>query len=264
MWLGTAPLRPYQSKWPEGHPIYSPEKKKQCAAGGTLYHPFSWRGWVEFGNGALGDIAPHAMNVIFMALDLGAPSAVEVVDTSGMTREMYPEWSIIRFDYAARGVHPPLSIHWYDGGKFAPPAISGVDIPKPGAPPLSGGGAGLVWIGTKGSLPAARGPFAATKVEEYAVPPQRDWGREEVHKDWVTAVKAGKQAPCNFAYAGPFTEAYLLGNIALRVGHRIEWDPLAFRITNCREANQYLTREYRRGWEVREIAGSAWDFPRPG
>jgi hypothetical protein len=102
MWLGTAPLRPYQSKWPEGHPIYSPEKKKQCAAGGTLYHPFSWRGWVEFGNGALGDIAPHAMNVIFMALDLGAPSAVEVVDTSGMTREMYPEWSIIRFDYAAR------------------------------------------------------------------------------------------------------------------------------------------------------------------
>ena len=91
----------------------------------------------------------------------------------------------------------------------------------------------------------------------YPAPPERDWGREEAHKDWVVAVKAAKPAPCHFGYAGPFTEAYQLGSIALRVGHRIEWDPLAFRITNCREANQYLTREYRRGWDVREIAGRA-------
>jgi predicted dehydrogenase len=257
MWLGTAPARPYQAKWPAGHPIYAPEKKKQCAAGGTLYHPFSWRGWIEFGNGALGDIAPHAMNVIFMALNPGAPSVVEVVDTSGMTREMYPEWSIVRFDFAARGKHPPLSIYWYDGGKTLPPPISlPVEAPLPGAPPLSGGGGGLVWIGTKGSLPAGRGPFLGNKVEPYPVPPEREWNREEVHKDWVTAVKAGKPAPCNFGYAGPFTEAYLLGNIALRVGHRVEWDPKAFRITNCREANQYLTREYRRGWDVNDLARS--------
>ena len=255
MWLGTAPSRPYQAKWPEGHAIYAPEKKKQCAAGGTLYHPFSWRGWIEFGNGALGDIAPHAMNVIFMALKLGAPSVVEVVETSGMTREMYPEWSIVRFDFAARGTHPPLSIYWYDGGKTLPPPISlPVEEPAPGAPPLRGGGGGMVWIGAKGSLPAGRGPFLGNKVEPYPVPPERDWGREEVHKDWVTAVKAGKPAPCNFAYAGPFTEAYLLGNIALRVGHRIEWDSKAFRITNCREANQYLTREYRRGWDFNGLA----------
>ena len=80
--------------------------------------------------------------------------------------------------------------------------------------------------------------------------------REYTH--WVVAVKAGKQAPCHFGYAGPFTEAYQLANVALRVGHRIEWDPLAFRVTNCREANQYLTREYRRGWDLREIAGSAY------
>jgi hypothetical protein len=86
-------------------------------------------------------------------------------------------------------------------------------------------------------------------------PPQRDWGREEVHKDWITAIQNGKQAPCHFGYAGPFTEAYQLGNVALRVGHRIEWDPLAFRVTNCREANQYLTREYRKGWELKAIAG---------
>jgi predicted dehydrogenase len=264
LWLGTAPERPYLARWPEGHAVYSPERKPQFAAGGAVYHPFSWRGWIEFGSGALGDIAPHSMNVIFMALDLGAPSAVEVLDTSGMKKEMYPDWSIIRFDYAARGVHPPLSIYWYDGNKPLPAHLQAprpATPPQPGAPPqpLRGGGGGMVWIGTKGSCPWGRGQFAGTKDQPPPPPPEKDWGREEVHKDWAQAIKAGKQAPCHFGYAGPFTEAYQLGNIALRVGHRIEWDPLAFRITNCTEANKYLYREYRRGWDLKEIAGSAWD-----
>lgn len=285
MWLGTAAARPFQSKWPDGHAVYGPEKKNQFAAKGAVYHPFVWRGWVEFGSGALGDIAPHAMNVVFLTLDLGAPSAVEVIDTSGMKKEMYPDWSIIRFEYAARGVHPPLNIYWYDGNKrplsdIAPPRPPTVGAalsrdasgfrpaenaasPPPPATPLRGGGGGLTWIGTKGSLPAGRGPYHGSKTEEYPTPPERNWGREEVHKDWVVAVKAGKPAPCHFGYAGPFTEAYQLGNIALRVGHRIEWDPLAFRITNCREANQYLFREYRRGWDLREIAGRAAFDVRP-
>jgi hypothetical protein len=80
-----------------------------------------------------------------------------------------------------------------------------------------------------------------------------------VHKDWAVAIQAGKQPGSHFGYSGPFTEAYQLGNVALRIGHRIEWDPLAFRVTNCREANQYLSREYRRGWDLREIAGAAYD-----
>jgi predicted dehydrogenase len=265
LWLGTAPTRPFQSTWPDGHQVYSPEKKKQFAAFGTVYHPFSWRGWTEFGSGALGDIAPHGMNVIFMALDLGAPSAIEVVETSGMQKEMFPAWSVIRFDYAARGIHPPLSIYWYDGGKALPSEMLARRDPPPEpaatSAPLRGGQGGMVWIGTKGSYPAGRGPYSGQKTE-LPLPPQREWGREEVHKDWSVAVKAGKQAPCHFGYAGPFTEAYQLGNIALRVGHRIEWDPLAFRVTNCREANQYVTREYRRGWDLREIAGSAYDEPR--
>jgi hypothetical protein len=195
-----------------------------------------------------------------MALELGAPSVVEVLETSGMTREMYPEWSVIRFDWAARGKRPPLSVFWYDGGKTIPPELSGVvEKPGDGSAPLKGGGGGMVWIGTKGSYPAGRGKWADKRAGEIPRPPQREWGREEVHKDWAMAVKAGKQAPCNFAYAGPFTEAYLLGNIALRVGHRVEWDPKAFRITNCREANQYVTREYRKGWDLQAIAGSAWN-----
>jgi predicted dehydrogenase len=259
LWLGTAAMRPFQARWPEGHDVYSPERKKQLAASGTLYHPFSWRGWWDFGSGALGDIAAHSMNVIFMALDLGAPSAVEVVATSGMKTEMFPDWSIIRFDYAARGVHPPLSIYWYDGSKPLPVELQRRDpaVSASGAP-LRGGQGGTVWLGTKGSYPAGRGRFAGQSTEMPPPPPQRDWGREEVHKDWSVAIKTGKQAPCHFGFAGPFTEAYQLGNVALRVGHRIEWDALAFRATNCREANQYLTRDYRRGWDLKEIAGSAW------
>ncbi len=250
LWIGPARMRPYQSIWPKGHAVYSPESWRrfiyQKDPELPIYHPFTWRGWTEFGSGAVGDIAPHAMNVIFLALDLGAPSAVEVVDTSGMRKEMYPEWSIIRWEWPQRGVHPPLRLYWYDGGKLPPEAVGA-------------GRGGLIWIGTKGSLPQARGPYLGRTPEPYATPPQREWGREEVHKDWVTAVKAGKPAPCHFGYAGPFTEAYQLANIALRVGHRVEWDPLAFRITNCREANQYLTREYRRGWDLREIAGDAYN-----
>ncbi len=259
-WLGPAPVRPYLSQWPEGSAVYSPERKQQFRSGSSVYHPLTWRGWVDFGSGALGDIAPHSMNVIFLALDLGAPAAVEVVATSGMRREMYPDWSHIRFDFARRGTHPPLSIHWYDGAKPLPefllpprPATPAV----PGSPPLRHGVGRMVWIGTKGSYPAGRGPFAGTNAQDPPPPPQRDWGREEVHLDWARAIKNGKQAPCHFGYAGPFTEAYLLGNVALRVGHRIEWDSLAFRVTNCREANQYLYPHSRPGWDLKEIAGSA-------
>jgi predicted dehydrogenase len=253
LWLGPAPHRPWVSRYPERHSVYdpAPEKRHQSDfkdAGlspvpplGVVYHPFVWRGWTEFGSGALGDIAPHGLNVVFMALDLGAPSAVEVVETSGMKREMFPDWSVLKFAWAARGVHPPLTLYWYDGGKRPPEAIGG----------------GMVWIGTKGSRPGGRGPFRGQKVDAPAAPPQRDWGREDVHKDWVVAIKAGKAPGCHFGYSGPFTEAYQLGNIALRAGHRIEWDPHAFRITNCREANQYLAREYRRGWDLKEIAGRA-------
>jgi predicted dehydrogenase len=272
LWLGPAPMRPFKAMYPEGHAVYhpAPDKKHQSDFGvagldpvpplGIVYHPFVWRGWLDYGSGALGDIAPHQMNVIFWALDLGAPSAVEVVETSGMRREMYPDWTRLRFEFAGRGVHPPLKIFWYDGGQQPPPEISSGPRPTGAARNQSGGG--VIWIGTKGSLPVGRGPYHGSQTEPYPAPPERNWGREEVHKDWVVAIKAGKQAPCNFAYAGPFTEAYQLGNVALRVGHRIEWDPLAFRVTNCREANQYLTREYRRGWDLREIAGPAWDTGR--
>jgi len=250
LWLGGAPERPFVSEWPAGHDVYKiPERIENAPYDwwrepwSRVYHPFTWRGWQDFGTGALGDIAPHSLNVVFWALDLGAPSSVEVVETSGLTKEMYPTWSVIRFDWPARGLHPPLTIYWYDGGAKPPLEVRGAEDSR----------AGLVWIGTKGSLPAARGPFSGSSETEYERPPERDWGREEVHLDWVKGVKKTAQPGCCFQYAGPFTEAYLLGNVALRVGHVIEWNPLAFRVTNCREANRYLTREYRKGWDLSQL-----------
>jgi len=232
LWLGPAPMRPFVARWPKDHPA----RKLASFKHEQVYHPFVWRGWWDFGTGALGDIAPHAMNQIFFALDLGAPESVEVVSTSGMTREMFPEWSILRFDFPARPDKPPIKVFWYDGGKTLPAEL--------------GGGLGPVYIGTKGSLPPGLGPFLGKKTDPYKQPEPGPWDREEVHKDWVRGIRTGKLPGCHFGYSGPFTEAYLLGNIALKVGQRIQWDPKAFRITNCQEANQYLTREYRKGWEL--------------
>jgi len=256
LWQGTAPVRPFLLMYPKDHAVYNPrpEKKHQLdfkAAAldpvppiGVVYHPFVWRGWTEYGTGVIGDSSGHSWNVIVWALDPGPLSAVEVLDASGPTREQYPDASVVRFEWAQRGVHPPLKIYHYDGGKTIPKEVSG-------------GGRGSAWIGTKGSMPQGRGPFLGQKTEPYPIPPQKDWGREEVHKDFTTAIRTGKQPPCHFGFAGPYAESYLMGNIALRVGHRIEWDSLAFRITNCREANQYLFREYRKGWDLKEIAGAS-------
>jgi hypothetical protein len=173
---------------------------------------------------------------------LGAPLAVEVTETDGMRKEMFPDYDVT---WAATATRPAVSIYHYCGGK------------KPAENIIAPGNKRTTWIGTKGSLPGGLGPFAGKSVEPYIAPPKKDWGREKVHKDWCTAIKTSKQPPVNFAFAGPFTEAYLLDNVALKVGQRIEWDPKAFRVTNCQEANRYLRRqEYRKGWDLKEIAGA--------
>ncbi len=234
LWIGPAPMRPFVAEWPDDHPA----RKMATFRQQQVYHPFVWRGWWDFGTGALGDIAPHSMNQVYFALELGAPTAAEVVRTSGMTAEMFPEWSVIRFDFPARGDQPAVKVFWYDGDKKLPEEL--------------GGGMGPVLIGTKGSYPAGLGPFFGKKVERPPLPELEPgaWDREEVHTDWVRGIRQGKQPGCHFGYAGPFTEAYLLGNIALKVGQRVEWDAAAMRVTNCPEANQYVGREYRKGWEI--------------
>lgn len=230
LWIGPAPMRPFKGTYAEG-----PLKGKQ------VYHPFVWRGWWDFGTGALGDIAPHITNVVFWALNLGAPTSVEA-ECSEMKPEAFPSWSTIRFAFPARGDQPPVTLYWYDGGK-RPPAelVEGESLPDNGT----------LFVGRKGRLLVdglrlyPKKDFADYKPPEPSLP-----RRAGIHTDWLRAIKEGGQTGCHFGYAGPMTEAYLLGNIALKVGRRIEWDPIGLTIPNCPEATPYVKREYRQGWTL--------------
>ena len=246
-----------------GHAVYSPEKKRQFAATPLCIIHSPGAGGLDFGSGALGDIAPHSMNVIFLTLDLGAPSAVEVVETSGMKKEMYPDWSIIRFDWAARGVHPPLSIYWYDGTApstgDASPAPGHAGRARSGAIARRPGRHGL--DRDQGQLSRGPGTFRRPGHGTASGTTAARVGPRGGTQGLGLAVKAGKPAPCHFGYAGPFTEAYQLGTSRYAWAIGSNGIPWTFAITNCQEANQYLRREYRRGWDLKEIAASAWEVP---
>jgi predicted dehydrogenase len=222
LWIGPAPMRPY-------HPAY---------------HPFKWRGWWDFGTGALGDMACHNMDLAFFALKPGAPGRVEA-ESSGVNAETAPKWSIIRWDF------PALRMIWYDGGK-KPPA----DIVKGRTLP----GNGIILIGEKDTLFVPNywgaGQFlSGAKPEDFKnVPqslPRRDEPFDQNHyQEWIAACKGGPAALANFDYAGPMTEAVLLGNVALRAGAPIEWDAANLKVVNVASANQYVRREYRAGWSL--------------
>jgi predicted dehydrogenase len=234
--IGPAPPRPFVAKWPEGHPVYQlpPQQKR----GGDVYHPFVWRGWWDFGTGALGDIAPHMWSPAYWGLELDAPQRVEVVDVSGPVTEMFPSWSILRFTFPARGKRPAVNIYWYDGGKRPSPDLVGMPSVPDG---------GHLIVGTTGRLGTGQ-----KSENDFADVPRTLRRYGDMYAEWIAGIKAGDpdRPSCPFSYAGPLTEAYLLGNIALKVGQAIEWDAREFRITNCEEANRFLRREYRKGWEI--------------
>ncbi len=235
-WIGPAPMRPFKARWPEGHPVYQLPANQQ--RGGTVYHPFVWRGWWQFGTGALGDIAPHSWHAAYWGLELDAPESVEIVETTGPMTEMFPAASILRFNFPARGERAAMSLYWYDGGKYPPAELLG------GAEP---GLNGSVIVGTKAVLGPGR-----QSIADFPDVPQTLRRPGNIHADWIAGIKSSdpQRPSCPFRYAGPLTEAYLLGNIALKVSRRIEWDAEAFRVTNWPEANQYLKADYRPGWEL--------------
>ena len=235
-WIGSAPMRPFMDKWPEGHPVHKlPPRQKH---GAYVYHPFVWRGWWDFGTGALGDIAPHMWSPVYWGLELDAPASVEVVDASGPVTEMFPAWSILRFDFPAKGGRPAVKVYWYDGGK-KPSA----DLVKVKDPPAGG----HVIVGTKAVLGTGN-----KSAGQFGSVPKTLCRYGDMYQEWITGIKTGDpdRPSCPFSYAGPLTEAYLLGNIAMKVAQKIEWDARAMRVTNCEKANQYVKRQYRKGWEI--------------
>ena len=236
LWLGPARWRPY-AKFPDGR------------GGEAPYCPFNWRGWWDFGCGAIGDMAVHNADPAFFALDLGAPTAVEA-ETSGVNDETLPVWNIIRFDFPAKGNRPAIKLTWYDGGKLPPK-------PRDLEEGLRLGGNGILFVGEKCSL--LGGGHAGTpriipeiKRKEYSRPPKTLSRSPGHHKEWIEACKAGKpeDAKSGFWYAGPFVEALLVGNLAVRLKTRVEWDAKTMRSPNCPEADNYVTKFYRVGWTV--------------
>ncbi|HUT89045.1 MAG TPA: Gfo/Idh/MocA family oxidoreductase [Thermoguttaceae bacterium] len=226
LWLGVAPPRPY-------HPAYV---------------PFKWRGWLDFGTGALGDMGIHNAAMAWVGLELGLPRSVEVVATSGINRETFPAWSILRLEFPARGPLPPVTMHWYDGGK-RPSAdlIGGREVAKNGAILVGEQGTmySIEWTGADWHL------FPEDRFGDYQ-PPEPSLSRSPGHHaEWIAACKGGPAAFCNFIdFAAPLTEVMLLGNLALRTGQKIEWDAQAMRAKGRPEADELIRRAYRKGRDV--------------
>ena len=230
LWIGPAPMRPFKGQYTEGR-----------FKGKNIYHPFVWRGWWDFGTGACGDIAPHSMNVIFWALKLGAPSSVEAT-CAGMKAESFPDWSVVTYHFPAEGDRKAMDIVWYDGGKKPSKEITGG---------REVGDNGTLFIGTKGRLMAGSDkPYPEKDFADFKLPERTVRPLPEYHQAWIEAIKKGTDTGCPFDYSGPMTEAYLLGNIALKVGQKIEWNAADMKVTNCPEANQFVKREYREGWTL--------------
>jgi predicted dehydrogenase len=235
VWLGPVRWRPY-AKFPNGR------------GGEATYCPFNWRGWWDFGCGALGDMAVHNSDPAFFVLELGAPTAVEA-ETSAVNDETFPVWNIIHYEFPAKGNRPAIKMTWYDGGKLppAPPELEGRPL----------GSNGILFVGDKGKLlgPSHAGAprlIPESRMKEYGKPPHMLPRSPGHHKEWIEACKAGdpQGARAGFWYSGPFVEALLVGNLAVRLQKRVEWDSEAMRSPNCPEADNYITEFYRVGWRL--------------
>jgi hypothetical protein len=266
LWLGPAPMRPYKT---------------------GVYHPFAWRGWFDFGTGALGDMACHTANMPFRAAKLGYPRLVELLDHSELNPDTYPKTSKIRFVFPPREGLPETEFFWYDGNPrdasqkpLRPPddvtvAIREMMEKVPDS--------GCLLIGEKGQVfspddygarfflklndekefrnspehEAVKAVPVAIPRNEYRLPgssaegqPQRSDGDQRQKLEWIAACKGGPAPYSNFDIAAYLTEIILLGCVALRVGKRLDWDGPKMRATNAPEAAQFVRPPYRKGWKL--------------
>jgi predicted dehydrogenase len=267
LWLGTAPVRPFKARWPDA-PQPTPTKKGRGGRQGAVYEPFAWRGWFDFGTGALGDMACHTVNWPFRALNLGYPTEIEA-ESTGMTNEMYPENSRIRFEFPSRAGLPPVTLFWSDGGNKPPKEVT-ADIVAlqdevSGSGCLMVGEKGLVYspddgdqdlrffVKLKGEKELRRAlEHEAVKTIPQTLPRNAFQGSpdERQHQEWIAACKGGKPGYSNFDIAAYLTEIILLGCVALRTGKKLEWDGPAMKAKNAPEAAQFVKRDYRSGWLI--------------
>lgn len=229
-WIGPAPWREF--------------------GGERIYHPFSWRDWQDFGSGSMGDNGCHLLDPLFTALDLTAPISISA-NHSGMNDQVWPAQETVTYTFPkTKYTEGDLTITWYDGGRRPNWKYKGVpsgrELPQP---------ASLI-VGTEGYLlvPHWGTPklYPEKDFVDYELP---DAGPAHHWHDWVDACLEGNSGLSdNFAYAGPLTEAVQLGNVAVRFPDRaLNWDAENLKISNMPEANKFLTKTYRKGWEVDEV-----------
>jgi predicted dehydrogenase len=212
-----------------------------------IYHPFNWRGWSDWGMGAIGDMGAHLIDHSMWALDLGLPTSVETVSTP-FNSACYPHATQTFYEFPARGPLPPVKLTWYDGGLMPdkPEELGDEDLNK---------GGGALLVGSKGKLlhdTYGLNPRLLPKSlqDSYGKPPQKlpRIENEEHEMNWVNAAKGKTEASCPFEYAAKLTEVMLLGVVALRAGKKLSYDGANMRVTNVAAANDYLKRDYRQGW----------------
>jgi predicted dehydrogenase len=241
--IGTAPMRPY--------------------AGG--YHPFAWRGWWDFGTGAIGDMACHTANMAFMALKLGMPEHVSA-EAGDVNPETCPSYAHVVLKFPARGDLPPVTLNWYEGKKDKKKLTPPDDLVQKAVAldPRHNGklvDSGSILVGEKG-IAYSPNDYGAevyfstgsktnsgTKPEKLPINGGGDGGQK---KEWVAAIKAGKPelALSNFDYASMLAGAFVLGNVAIRTKKGFAFDADTLTAKNCPEAAQYITPHYRKGWDL--------------
>ncbi len=238
LWLGPVPDRPY-------HPNYT-------------HNVF--RGWYDFGAGSIADMGHYSLFPLFLTLGINTPALnaeaygtttriiKNNVSTAVVNDVAFPLSCVIRFQFPAQESLPPFDLIWYDGGiKPLPPdelrAAGKIIEPE-----------GMMFVGDKGKIIAGfRGENPILLPESkmnYISTPAKPEGESRSNDVWIDAFKKGTQSPGSFIYAGPVTETILLGAVALRAGKKVEYDSASMKITNVPEANKYLAREYRPGWEL--------------
>lgn len=234
--LGRAPERPFSSQ----------------------VHPFKWRGYQDYGCGALGDMACHLMDASFWALQLGAPSSVELKRIEGASKIAFPKSAIVEYQFPARGSLPPVKLTWHEGGlRPAKPAQMEADHELAKGGQLIVGSKATIYDGndycnSPRIIPAELHKQLQPTFPAKTIPRPKPLGNP--HKEWTAAIRANdpQLAGSNFEYSVPFTEMVCLGTMAILAGGKFEWDATAMR-TSRLEANALLFPNYRRGWTPRDV-----------
>ena len=231
LWLGPAADRPY-------HPAYLPG---------------SWRGWVPFGNGTVGDWVCHVVDPVFWALDLGAPTSVQaqVRDWDPRSQaDAFPAGEKIVFEFPARGDRGAITMTWYSGTERIPrPAELDADEKGIGTGAVVVGDKGTIVYGSHGAGGVRLIPHA--RMDAFQKPPRKLPRGLEHHRDWLDAIRSGRKAGSDFSYGGPLTEIAMLGVIAIKhPGQKLEWDAPATRFRNSDSANALIEPAYRKGWTL--------------